>query len=104
MGPRDGLQNEARLVPTGDKIRLIDMLSGCGFEKIEAAIAVLEGNIEEIDARLMDAGSDVSKAQEIQVERDAKASKMQLYYDEWERLEGVLARAEEIRAAQEVPA
>ena len=74
------------------------------IEKIEAAIAVLEGNIEEIDARLMDAGSDVSKAQEIQVERDAKASKMQLYYDEWERLEGVLARAEEIRAAQEVPA
>ena len=59
---------------------------------------------EEIDARLMDAGSDVSKAQEIQIERDAKASKMQLYYDEWERLEGVLARAEEIRAAQEVPA
>ena len=74
------------------------------IEKIEAAIAVLEGNIEEIDARLMDAGSDVSKAQEIQIERDAKASKMQLYYDEWERLEGVLARAEEIRAAQEVPA
>ena len=74
------------------------------IEKIEAAIAVLEGNIEEIDARLMDAGSDVSKAQEIQIERDAKASKMQLYYDEWERLEGVLTRAEEIRAAQEVPA
>ena len=36
MGPRDGLQNEKRLIPTADKIRLIDMLSACGFEKIEA--------------------------------------------------------------------
>ena len=71
------------------------------IEKIEAAIAVLEGNIENIDERLMEAGADVSKAQEIQVERDAKASKMQLYYDEWERLEEVLSRAEEIKAASE---
>ena len=34
MGPRDGLQNEARAIPTGDKIRLVDMLSDCGFTKI----------------------------------------------------------------------
>ena len=37
MGPRDGLQNEARAIPTGDKIRLVDMLSDCGFTKIETA-------------------------------------------------------------------
>jgi hydroxymethylglutaryl-CoA lyase len=36
MGPRDGLQNEKQLIATADKIRLIDMLSDCGFEKIEA--------------------------------------------------------------------
>ncbi len=36
MGPRDGLQNEKRLIPAADKIRLIDMLSDCGFGKIEA--------------------------------------------------------------------
>ncbi|MEM9062527.1 MAG: hydroxymethylglutaryl-CoA lyase [Pseudomonadota bacterium] len=35
MGPRDGLQNEARMIPTVDKIRLVDMLSECGFRKIE---------------------------------------------------------------------
>lgn len=35
MGPRDGLQNEKRIIPTDDKIRLVDMLSGCGFRKIE---------------------------------------------------------------------
>ncbi|MEM7124600.1 MAG: hydroxymethylglutaryl-CoA lyase [Pseudomonadota bacterium] len=35
MGPRDGLQNEKAFVPTDDKIRLVDMLSGCGFSKIE---------------------------------------------------------------------
>ena len=37
VGPRDGLQNEARHIPTADKIRLIDALSQCGFTKIEAA-------------------------------------------------------------------
>ncbi|MBB3949060.1 hydroxymethylglutaryl-CoA lyase [Aureimonas jatrophae] len=37
VGPRDGLQNEARPVPAADKIRLIDLLSGAGLPKIEAA-------------------------------------------------------------------
>ncbi|MBA3911556.1 MAG: hydroxymethylglutaryl-CoA lyase [Rhodobacter sp.] len=37
VGPRDGLQNEARLIPTADKIRLIDGLSECGFSHIEVA-------------------------------------------------------------------
>ena len=35
MGPRDGLQNEKALIKTADKIALVDMLSDCGFEKIE---------------------------------------------------------------------
>ncbi len=35
MAPRDGLQNESTLVPTTDKIRLVDMLSDCGYERIE---------------------------------------------------------------------
>lgn len=35
MGPRDGLQNEKRFIPTPDKIRLVDLLSDCGFAKIE---------------------------------------------------------------------
>lgn len=35
MGPRDGLQNEKTFVPTEDKIRLVDLLSDCGFRKIE---------------------------------------------------------------------
>ncbi|CAN7588066.1 hydroxymethylglutaryl-CoA lyase [Rhizobium sp. LjRoot98] len=35
MAPRDGLQNEKVLIETRDKIRLTDMLSGCGFERIE---------------------------------------------------------------------
>jgi hydroxymethylglutaryl-CoA lyase len=35
VGPRDGLQNEKRLIPAADKIRLVDMLSDCGFTKIE---------------------------------------------------------------------
>lgn len=35
MAPRDGLQNEKALIGTQDKIRLVDRLSGCGFERIE---------------------------------------------------------------------
>ena len=37
VGPRDGLQSEAVMVPTADKIALVDRLSACGFTRIEAA-------------------------------------------------------------------
>lgn len=35
MGPRDGLQNEKRLIATADKIALVNMLSRAGFRRIE---------------------------------------------------------------------
>ena len=35
VGPRDGLQNQKRIIPTKDKIQLVDMLSDCGFSHIE---------------------------------------------------------------------
>jgi hydroxymethylglutaryl-CoA lyase len=35
VGPRDGLQNEARLVPTADKVRLIHALMDAGLRRIE---------------------------------------------------------------------
>ncbi|MCX5744864.1 MAG: hydroxymethylglutaryl-CoA lyase [Proteobacteria bacterium] len=35
VGPRDGLQNEARQVPTSDKIRFIDALVAAGIRDIE---------------------------------------------------------------------
>jgi hydroxymethylglutaryl-CoA lyase len=37
VGPRDGLQNEARPIPTGEKVGLVDALSGAGFRRIEVA-------------------------------------------------------------------
>ncbi|MFA8385290.1 MAG: hydroxymethylglutaryl-CoA lyase [Pelagibaca sp.] len=37
VGPRDGLQNEARLIPVEEKIALVDCLSGAGFRRIECA-------------------------------------------------------------------
>jgi len=36
VGPRDGLQNEKTLVPAATKIALIDRLSVCGFQVVEA--------------------------------------------------------------------
>jgi hydroxymethylglutaryl-CoA lyase len=37
VGPRDGLQNEARTVPTDAKIRFIDALSSTGLDEIEVS-------------------------------------------------------------------
>jgi len=35
VGPRDGLQNEARLIATADKVALVNLLSRAGFARIE---------------------------------------------------------------------
>ncbi len=37
VGPRDGLQNEPRAIPTAEKIALVDRLSRAGFRRIEVA-------------------------------------------------------------------
>ncbi|WP_334195306.1 hydroxymethylglutaryl-CoA lyase [Pararhodobacter sp.] len=37
VGPRDGLQNEKRQIPTAEKIALVDLLSTAGFRRIEVA-------------------------------------------------------------------
>jgi hydroxymethylglutaryl-CoA lyase len=37
VGPRDGLQNESRIIPTVRKVALVDALSLAGFRRIEAA-------------------------------------------------------------------
>ena len=37
VGPRDGLQNEKRPIPTAEKIALIDLLSRAGYARIEVA-------------------------------------------------------------------
>ena len=36
VGPRDGLQNEKRIVSVDDKVRFIELLVGAGFREIEA--------------------------------------------------------------------
>ncbi len=35
VGPRDGLQNEAAVIPVARKVALVDALSGVGFRRIE---------------------------------------------------------------------
>jgi len=36
VGPRDGFQNEPEVIPTGDKVRLIDALARTGLRRLEA--------------------------------------------------------------------
>jgi hydroxymethylglutaryl-CoA lyase len=40
VGPRDGLQNEKRLIPTEDKFAFIDDLAACGLTRIEVTAFV----------------------------------------------------------------
>lgn len=40
VGPRDGLQNEKKIVPVADKIQFIKLLSEAGFQEIEAGAFV----------------------------------------------------------------
>jgi hydroxymethylglutaryl-CoA lyase len=35
VGPRDGFQNEPEVIPTSDKVRLIDMLAATGLPRLE---------------------------------------------------------------------
>ncbi len=37
VGPRDGLQNEAGIIPVAEKVALVDLLSAAGFRRIEVA-------------------------------------------------------------------
>lgn len=37
MGPRDGLQNEGRLIPAAQKVAFVNLLSNVGFRRIEVA-------------------------------------------------------------------
>src|SRR5918996_848155 len=35
VGPRDGFQNEPEVIPTPDKVRLVDMLAASGVPRLE---------------------------------------------------------------------
>ena len=35
VGPRDGFQNEPEVIPTGEKVRLIELLAGTGVRRLE---------------------------------------------------------------------
>ncbi len=35
VGPRDGFQNEPEVIPTAEKVRLIEMLSASGLRRLE---------------------------------------------------------------------
>ena len=37
VGPRDGLQNEKRMVSTAAKVEFVDLLSAAGFPEIEVS-------------------------------------------------------------------
>lgn len=57
VGPRDGLQNEAELVSTADKIAMIERLIAAGARRIEVASFVHPGRVPQMaDAEAVIAG------------------------------------------------
>ncbi|XP_036402950.1 3-hydroxy-3-methylglutaryl-CoA lyase, cytoplasmic isoform X7 [Megalops cyprinoides] len=56
VGPRDGLQNEKEIVPTGVKIQLIDMLSEAGLPVIEATSFVSSKWVPQVAKKLYGLG------------------------------------------------
>ena len=48
VGPRDGFQNEPEIIPTGDKVRLIDALARTGLERIEVTSFVRDDVIPQL--------------------------------------------------------
>lgn len=48
VGPRDGLQNEPRIVPTADKVRLIEQLADAGLPVVEATSFVSPGAVPQL--------------------------------------------------------
>lgn len=44
-GPREGFQIEKQVIPTADKIALIDALSDCGFKHIQVASFVSQKHV-----------------------------------------------------------
>jgi isopropylmalate/homocitrate/citramalate synthase len=48
VGPRDGLQNESRTIPTGDKLRFIELLVAAGLTEIEATSFVRPASIPQL--------------------------------------------------------
>ena len=58
VGPRDGLQNEAVILPTEEKVRFVEMLADAGFADIEVSSFVSPTRVpqladaEEVFARL----------------------------------------------------
>jgi hydroxymethylglutaryl-CoA lyase len=60
VGPRDGFQNEPEVIPTADKVRLIDMLARTGLRRLEVTSFVRADVIPQLaDARDVLAAVDV---------------------------------------------
>src|SRR4051812_29796305 len=62
VGPRDGFQNEPEIIPTPDKVRLIDRLARTGVKRLEATSFVRADVIPQLaDAHDLLAQIDVPK-------------------------------------------
>ena len=60
VGPRDGFQNEPEVIPTADKVRLIDLLARTGLRRLEVTSFVRADVIPQLaDAGDVLAGIDV---------------------------------------------
>src|ERR1700689_4856365 len=68
VGPRDGFQNEPEVIPTEEKIELIDALARTGLRRLEATSFVRSDVIPQLaDAAEVLAGIDVPREVSVSV-------------------------------------
>src|SRR5919197_756290 len=58
VGPRDGFQNEPEVIPTDDKVRLVEMLARTGLPRLEVTSFVRA----DVIPQLSDAGEVLGRA------------------------------------------
>ncbi|MGN6868562.1 MAG: hydroxymethylglutaryl-CoA lyase [Solirubrobacteraceae bacterium] len=97
VGPRDGFQNEPEVLPTAEKVRLIEMLGACGLRRIEVTSFVRPDVIPQLaDASevlsSVSLGSDVSVSVLIPNERGLERALA--LRDRFQEINGFLSASE----------
>ena len=68
VGPRDGFQNEHEIIPTNEKVRLVDLLARTGVPRLEATSFVRADVVPQLaDAAAVLEGIDVPDGVEVRV-------------------------------------
>ncbi len=97
VGPRDGFQNEPEVIPTADKVRLIELLGATGLERIEVTSFVRPDVIPQLaDAEEVLAAVDLpdSVAVSVLIPNERGLDRALAFRDRFDEINGFLSASE----------